>query len=89
MVSLEKVYDMGYNDGYEQGKKDATQWISVNDRLPYDGEKVLVYLSNKNISIGWYVTNRDGARGFELSYGFVLIDYFTHWMPLPEPPKGE
>ena len=66
------------------------EWISVKDRLPYDGEKVLVHIDGGNIRIGWYVVNRDGASGFELSHGgFVLLDYFTHWMPLPEPPEGK
>lgn len=65
------------------------EWISVKDRLPEDGVSVLAicfykekrrmlvcYMSKKNVG-NWY-TKVAGQR--------VQV---THWMPLPEPPKGE
>ena len=57
-------------------------WISVNDRLPRDNERVFVYRDNMDelsISVvyGWSVINKARERGI------------THWMPLPEPPKGD
>lgn len=66
------------NDG--QTKSDG--WISVEDRLPRDGERVLVYRDNMDelsISVvyGWTVLNKAHERGI------------THWMPLPEPLKSE
>lgn len=67
---------------------DKTEWISVDERLPLYGELVLVssmdkitkkhqwfYIASYNKERDWW----DGA-----SFGQV-----THWMPLPEPPKGE
>ncbi len=62
------------------------QWISVKDRLPENGKKVLVYCKeNKNdYEIGAY---SDTYMGFFVRQ--TWYENITHWMPLPEPPKGE
>ena len=74
------------------------EWISVDDRLPDNKEhdwvlaqvvedngymhipKVMEYMQSKN---DW----------FEETYGWISKHNgaftVTHWMPLPEPPKGE
>lgn len=62
------------------------EWISVNDRLPNAGQKVLITFRDPGGSIvdtarrcsdfGWDVTNWE-----------VPDRLITHWMPLPEPPK--
>lgn len=70
------------------------QWISVKDRLPEDGENVLI----------WYEYFRYGSynrmyKTYEIAYQY---DGFWSgvnplgqkarvfaWMPLPKPPKGE
>lgn len=60
------------------------EWISVNDRLPVECTRVLVYM---NLRPGAYTlcdTDRL-VNGRWVRWG----DYVTHWMPLPEPPKGE
>ena len=71
------------------------QWISVKDRLPEDGEHVLI----------WYEYYRYGSYNrmyttYEIAYQYnghwtgagdslgQLARVFA-WMPLPEPPKGE
>ena len=65
------------------------EWISVEDRLPEEkgryltankrfGDKIVVF----DLWFGggfWYVEEEDDVFDFEV----------THWMPLPEPPKGE
>lgn len=57
------------------------EWISVDDRLPDKPMKCLVY------------TKRGECGGYEITYynqGFNLqYSNVTHWMPLPQPPKGE
>jgi len=63
------------------------QWISVKDRLPCCGNPVLVgNLSWRWVSIAQYhgVINR-----WELLSQVNPDIGITHWMPLPELPKGE
>lgn len=71
------------------------QWISVKDRLPEDGEHVLI----------WYEYFRYGSYNRMYTTYEIAYQYNGHWsgagdslgqkarvfawMPLPEPPKGE
>ena len=64
------------------------EWISVDDRLPEDGVRVLAAHDDGVVRIGI-------CRGYfpavmskkhEKAFGFAEV---THWMPIPEPPKGE
>lgn len=62
------------------------QWISVNERLPPEEKdglsiKVLVVSTKNKIDFSRY----DYDVGGWISS--VLDIEFTHWMPLPEPPK--
>ena len=62
------------------------EWISVKDRLPKNGkEGVLIALRWGEVDIGWCEDGRwDSEFVNEYEDGEV-----THWMPLPQPPKGE
>ena len=53
------------------------EWVSVDDRLPDVGNIVLIYSETYGVCLD--------------SYSDDTFDYFdvTHWMPLPQPPKGE
>ena len=68
------------------------KWISVKDSLPEKDSRVLVYFrSDKNEGIeDCYFS---GMRNrFVLYHTFEEVPdgiTITHWMPLPEPPKGE
>ena len=53
------------------------EWISVKDRLPDVGKFVLIYNEINGVLLDYH----DGA-----TFGYYDV---THWMPLPEPPKGE
>lgn len=60
-------------------------WIPVKDRLPEDGQSVLT-CKNGICDIQIYEKRRNGwlCKGWFWSMATV-----THWMPLPQPPKGE
>lgn len=70
------------------------RWISVEERLPEDGDSVLVIVNGRygNIKFvnaicmatysgdeGWIIDNYEEWYGAEVDY----------WMPLPEPPEEE
>lgn len=73
----------------ERESKPLNGWISVQDRLPEEkgryltankrcGDKIVVF----DLWFGggfWYVEEEDDVFDFEV----------THWMPMPNPPKGE
>lgn len=76
--------------GFEQGKKEASHWISVKDRLP-SIERVLVYSQYSGVDAGYYQPSIDRWTD-SMFFDFVASDCklfkdVTHWMPLPEPPK--
>ena len=66
----------------------VSEWISVKDRLPEPLLKVLVCDINNSISISYRFITHLNKPVWCLSpfYGNVS-GYFTHWMPLPNPPK--
>lgn len=55
----------------------AQEWIPVAKTLPDVGVEVLVYSEIVGICVDYY----DGD-----AFGYFDV---THWMPLPQPPKGE
>lgn len=67
----------------------SSEWIPVAERLPENEQWVLCFMQNKDFGT---------FRVFQWSYidwqwndGNEWYDEHdvTHWMPLPEPPKGE
>ena len=65
------------------------EWISVKDRLPEPFVYVLVHMPNEKPSL----TVREGFITRDGIWHSALYDRepdeVTHWMPLPEMPKGE
>lgn len=68
--------------------KQEPQWISVKDRLPQLGERVLCsdgttvfeqYRVEPSCVFG--IWDRGGMKS--------MMQNVTHWMPLPEPPKED
>lgn len=59
------------------------EWISVKDRLPKEDEIVIICTDKNFIYAGeligdtWFLDNDSWTATV------------THWMPLPQPPKGE
>lgn len=60
------------------------KWIPVTERLPAENTRVLVWLTD---IVGAY-TKMDTDR-LKNNRWVRWGQYVTHWMPLPEPPKGE
>lgn len=57
------------------------EWISVDDRSPDPKENAICINRHGDMMIGTYT-----------EWGWMFPCYFespTHWMHLPEPPKGE
>jgi len=76
-------------DAIEELVDAVPHWISVEERLPESGERVLImfkpFEDDENISIGWLT--KSGFDCYDDSVYFFRS--VTHWMPLPEPPKEE
>ncbi|HBL7310914.1 TPA: DUF551 domain-containing protein [Escherichia coli] len=61
-------------------------WISCSERMPDDGQEVVVQTHS-----GWrYIAFYESHSGlfYDSPEGDVEYVLVTHWMPLPEPPQG-
>ena len=89
--------EQAYKNGKEAGKP---KWISVNDRLPTEeaeeferewGETpdFLVMIEGAYLPTKLYY-DWENDEWFKINTALKREKYkVTHWMPLPEPPKGE
>ena len=60
-----------------------SKWIPVTERLPENGQTVLAYYQDTSIDTTRY------SNGFSMVLSNGAFVRVTHWMPLPELPKGE
>ena len=71
------------------------RWIPVTERLPEGDERVLILCKNGAMFVGYCGKQYlDYERRWRIktalnSTKLLNIGRVTHWMPLPEPPKGE
>jgi hypothetical protein len=97
-------YELAYKNGYEKGKQDAQKWIPVTERLPEVAtrHKTHRHTFTKSVRVLCVCVQKDGKTMVKEGYCEFWNDYpepywkipgtidsVTHWMPLPEPPKGE
>ena len=87
------VYDDWYGNDYIAEKLIAhgvtvQEWISVEDRLPEDDSDVLAYSRNGEEG-RIYPANYAKGVWFDCIFTTPATDTTTHWMPMPQPPKGE
>lgn len=83
-----------YNAGYR--KQSVGEWISVDERLPHSQQMVIGYTPcDGYMFVGFY---QKVDSPYWKSYWNVITAMrstkkmtkkVTHWMPLPEPPKGD
>ena len=77
-----------HEEGYAEGLRDAAKWISVKEKLPEYGERVLFLTKERRlICVGPY--RGEGGRGAQYFFNGNRIETAMWWMPLPEPPKEE
>ena len=57
------------------------EWVSVEERLPEEKQRVIVRCERVGTSVGWILWGR-----WMTDIGPHVGDV-THWMPLPEPPN--
>lgn len=65
------------------------EWVSVNDRLPEKGERVLICTNLPFVCEGYL--GRENNR-FVRNNTYIVessLGKVTHWQPLPEPPKED
>ena len=65
-----------------------TSWISVEDRLPTNNGRLLVFNTEYAADA---VQEASFLHGQFLSADYYNIRYYgiTHWMPLPNPPESK
>lgn len=68
----------------------VNRWIPCSERLPEPLQNVIICTDIKTVTVAWINGNEwyfaDTGNGHIEQWG---LDDVTHWMPLPEPPKGE
>ena len=64
-----------------------SEWISVKDRLPEDGQEVFAYCSEAD-SFEMLVL-RCLSENMWINRALDIYENVTHWMPLPTPPKED
>ena len=65
------------------------KWISVNDRLPETGGYVVCIAKRNPFSMFMPMVARIKKNGWVNPITEQYISEVTHWMPIPQPPKGE
>lgn len=74
---------------YEAPQLNSPQgWIKCSDQMPEDDERkpIAIYTGNC-LGQGMFVASYDDDEFFDYWEG-TEIKGVTHWMPLPQPPKG-
>ena len=65
------------------------EWVSVKDRLPEESGYYLVFADIGRSEVLSYSKKYKAFNAFDDSYSESNVIPVTHWMPLPNPPKGE
>lgn len=75
-------------DAIEELISRVPKWISVKDELPNDSRTVIIYSRSRIVGCGFYMGSRNNWLHLTTASGGVLADDVTHWMELPQSPKG-
>ena len=80
----EKIADLLIENGVT-----VQEWISVDDRLPEAGGYVVCIAKRNPFSRFMPMVARIEKNGWANPITDQYISEVTHWMPLPQTPKGE
>ena len=80
----EEIADHLINNGVT-----VQEWISVDDRLPEAGGYVVCIAKRNPFSRFMPMVARIEKNGWVNPITGQYISEVTHWMPIPQPPKGE
>ena len=75
-------FEAGAEHGYQYAQTHPN-WISVEERLPEEGQVVLIHTKGGSVSTACYTDGR-----FDITELFQAINV-THWMPIVPPRKEE
>ncbi len=73
----------------------SNEWISVNDCLPQDEERVLVLFPSEFLpeeycaEVMYYKRKAKAFYYFDSEYGDIECENATYWMPIPKAPKRQ
>jgi hypothetical protein len=67
------------------------EWVSVEDRLPEEGQVVSIWSEQHGFQSKYYLTVYSESNKFfePFQSGISVIRDVTHWQPLPQPPKSD
>ena len=67
------------------------EWVPVAERLPKADERdARGYAVPYLVMNGWMRVTARRTKDYWVLFGVgTVLEYVTHWMPLPEPPKEE
>ena len=85
-TATEQAYKNGYAKGYADGKG---EWISVEERLPESSCECLVATNIGGIYQVYYSHRYKAFNALDTDEAKYAMLTVTHWMPLPDAPKGE
>ena len=95
--------EQAYKNGYEKGRQDALKWIPVSEMPKKDGKYLAhknlwgtsvistLYFAQKGETVCAYDLKgqKEVWYDYDSECGYFPVKSITHWMHLPQPPKGE
>lgn len=88
MMDKYTAAEQAYKNGYANGKKDALEWIPVAEKLPEKSDYYLAFTDTEVICVLHFSAQYKLFNAFD-GIGTEHKIHVTHWMPLPQQPKGE
>lgn len=85
-----KMFDVAMDaaEAIQQLEAQHPRWISVGERLPEDGQKIIAAFYDNGGRVVDQARYNNGEFDFA-SWAYVCGDNVTHWMPMPLPPEEE